>query len=166
MPMTFTIYDDGGVNVLARTTTTITVPYRPSASTTQCIGDNAGKWYNSKDRTCYNGFPNLVTVDMSQASYPTAGSGVTLPTRVIWSVQYDTTSSGYHPLGNVLPCSTLLYGCGYDTLNVGAYSYPNAPFAGTDLDPGAVFFNGNMQTQTATGDFWTGLRPLGAIYTR
>ncbi len=152
VPMTFKIYDAAGVVVLAEKTATITVPYRPSASA-QCTGVDAGKWYNSKDRTCYNGFPDLATVNMADLA-------VTLPDRVIWSVQYNTTSSGYHPIGNVLPCSTLFAGCGYDTLNVGAFSYPNAPFAGTDLDSDAVFFDGAMQSG------WTGYRPLGTIATQ
>ncbi|MEO6123887.1 MAG: hypothetical protein ABIR32_09260 [Ilumatobacteraceae bacterium] len=150
LPMTFTIYGIDGM-VLAQKTATITVPYRPSASA-QCTGGDAGKWYNSNDRTCYNGFPTVAKVKMSAAS--------PLPDQVIWSVQYNTTSSGYSPLGNVLPCSTLVAGCGYDTLNVGAFSYPNAPFAGTDIDPDAVFFDGAMQSG------WTGYRPLGAISTR
>ena len=152
VPITFTIYDESGVEGLAEKTATITVPYRPSASA-KCTGADAGKWYNSSDRTCYNGLPHLAKVDMS-------GLGVTLPEQVIWSVQYNTTSSGYAPLGNVLPCSTLPAGCGYDTLNVGAFSYPKAPFAGADVDEDAVFYDGAMQ------DGWSGYRPLGAIATR
>ena len=152
VPITFKIYDANGVTVRAQKTATITVPYRPSASA-QCTGADAGRWYNRKDRSCYNGLPHLVTVNMSD-------SGVTLPDEVIWSVQYNTTSSGYAPLGNVLTCSILFAGCGYDTLNVGAFSYPNAPFAGTDVDADAVFFDGAMQSG------WTGYRPLGAIATR
>jgi hypothetical protein len=153
VPITFTIYaDNGGVagSVLAQQTATITVPYRPSASS-QCTGADAGKWYNSKDRTCYNGLPYLATVNMSSPA-------VTLPDRVIWSVEYDTTTSGYTPVGSA-PCTTESGGCGYDSLNVGAHSYPNAPFAGTDVDEDAVFFNGSMQSG------WTGDRPLGAIST-
>lgn len=152
VPITFKIYDATGATVFAEKTVDLEVPYRPSASP-QCTGADAGMWYNSKDRTCYNGLPDLVTVNMSDL-------GVTLPDQVIWSVQYNTTSSGYSPLGNVLPCSTLPAGCGYDTLNVGAFSFPSAPFAGTDLDPDSVFFNGAMESG------WIGYRPLGAIATR
>lgn len=152
VPITFKIYAADGVGVLAQETATITVPYRPSASA-QCTGVDAGKWYNSKDRTCYNGLPYLATVKIS-APQP-------LPEQVIWSVQYNTTTSGYNPIGPTdEPCSTSFAGCGYDTLNVGAFSYPNAPFAGTDVDPDAVFFDGSMRSG------WTGLRPLGAIATR
>lgn len=151
VPMTVKVYAADGVEVLAVRTATVTVPYRPSASE-QCTGVDAGKWYNSKDRTCYNGLPHLVTVDM-------ADLGVTLPTQVIWSVQYNTTTSGYAPIGTV-PCVTEPGGCGYDALNVGAFSYPNAPFAGTDVDEDVVFYDGAMESG------WTGYRPLGAIATR
>lgn len=150
VPITFTIYDAAGTD-LTQKTATITVPYRPSASA-RCTGADAGKWYNSKDRTCYSGLPHLVTVDMSDVA-------VNLPDQVIWSVQYNTTTSGYAPIGNA-PCVTEPGGCGYDALNVGAFSYPNAPFAGTDVDVDAAFFNGAMELG------WTGYRPLGAISTR
>ena len=159
VPITFKIYDAGTQRVvLAEKTVTITVPYRPSASA-QCTGASAGKWYNSKDRTCYNGLPHLVTVNMSDLA-------VTLPTQVIWSVQYNTTTSGYAPIGNVLPCSSKPGGCGYDTLNVGAFSYPNAPFAGTDVDTDAVFLADAIAPNGAMQSGWTGNRPLGAIATR
>ena len=154
VPVTFKIYRSDGEAVgteLAKRTATITVPYRPSASA-QCTGDDAGKWYNSKDGNCYNGLPHLVTVNMSDL-------GVTLPNQVIWSVQYNTTTSGYTPLGNV-PCVTEPGGCGYDALNVGAFSYPSAPFAGIDLDEDAAFFNGAMEAG------WSGYRPLGSIATK
>ncbi len=156
VPITFTIYaaptpSGAAGEVLARTTSTITVPYRPSASA-ECTGGDAGKWYNSKDRACYNGLPHLVTVDMS-------GLGVTLPSQVIWSVQYNTSTSGYTPVG-ASACSSTEAGCGYDALNVGAFSFPNAPFSGTDLDADAVFFDGAMNSG------WTGYRPLGSISTK
>jgi hypothetical protein len=42
-------------------------------------------------------------------------------------------------------------------LNVGAQSFPNAPFSGTDLNEDLAFVNGAMQHG------WTGFRPLGRI---
>ncbi|MCU1690332.1 MAG: Ig domain protein group 1 domain protein [Jatrophihabitantaceae bacterium] len=151
VPITFTIYDSTGNVVLTDESVTMDIPYRPSASG-QCTGVDAGKWYNSKDRTCYNGFPFIATVKMS-AERP-------LPDQVIWSVQYNTTSSGYAPIGNLLPCSSQRAGCAYDSLNVGAFSYPNAPFTGADVDSDVVFLDGALQSG------WTGNRPLGAIATR
>ena len=154
MEMRFKIYDESGTTVLANKLATLTVPYRPSASPQQCTGADAGKWYNSKDRTCYNGFPHLATVDMAEL-------GVTLPQNVIWTVQYRTTSGARDPLGTTAElCSTLIAGCGYDTVNIGTFTYPNSPYAGTDLNEDEAFFNGSMQSG------WTGHRPLGAIATR
>ena len=149
VPITFTIYDATGLTVLAQRVVAVTVPYRPSASA-QCAD---GKWYNSKDRTCYNGFPQLVTVDMSQLG------AAALPDQVVWSVQYNTTTSGYAPIGNVA-CVSEPGGCGYDALNVGAFSYPGAPFAGIDVDVDVAFVDGALQSG------WAGNRPLGAIATR
>jgi len=148
---TFKIYNSTATTVLAERTATITVPYRPSASA-QCSGADAGKWFNSKDGVCYNGFADRVKVKMSKL-------GVTLPDQVIWSVQYNTSTSGYAPIG-AAPCRTESGGCGYDALNVGTFSYPNAPFAGTDVDPAAAFVDGAMKTWRADR------RPLGAIATK
>ena len=75
VPITFTIYDGTGTTALATTVQNVAVAYRPSASA-QCVGGDAGKWYNSKDKTCYNGFPQTVTTVMDP---------MTLPDNVIWS---------------------------------------------------------------------------------
>jgi hypothetical protein len=149
VPLTFTIYaDNGGVagDVLARQTQTVNVLYRPSASPT--CGD--GRWYNTKDHTCYNGFAQTITMTWS-------GVGVTLPEQVMWSAAYNTTHAGYSPIGESAACFTSSGGCGYDSLNVGAFSAANAPYAGTDTNDDAVFRNGAMEGG------WTGFRPLGAI---
>lgn len=138
VPITFTIYDSTGTTELASTTQHVAVAYRPSASA-QCTGDDAGKWYNPSDKTCYNGYPQTVTMSMSASAK--------LPDNVVWSVQYKTfTTNG----GVSTPA---------DALNVGANSFPNAPYSGTDLDADAVFVNGGLESG------WTGYRPLGAIST-
>ena len=141
VPITFNVYaaDSAGVpgGLITSKTQNETFAYRPSAST-QCVGDDAGKWYNSKDKTCYNGLPQTITMTM-----PT---GVTLTDNVIWSVKYDTSNTS----GVSGPA---------DSLNVGAFSFPNAPYSGIDLDADQAFRNGVM-----VGG-WTGYRPLGAITT-
>jgi hypothetical protein len=147
VPLTFTIYADNSGTpgaVLAQQTQTVNVPYRPSASAT--CGD--GRWYNAKDRMCYNGFPQTITMKFL--------GGVTLPSQVIWSVAFNTTTSGYAPIGPAA-CNLSSGGCGYDSLNVGTFSFPNAPFVGTDINADQVFRNGAMEGG------WTGYRPLGAI---
>lgn len=138
VPITFTIYDSNDTTTpLATETQTVAMAYRPSASA-KCTDSDAGKWYNSTDKTCYNGFPQTVTMVMD----PT-----TLPDNVIWSVHYDTYSTN----GNVSGPA--------DSLNVGAYSFPGAPYSGSDLDADSLFRNGAMETG------WAGYRPLGAITT-
>lgn len=147
--LTFTIYEDAaGVagDILVQGTETFAVAYRPSASP-ECA---EGRWYNAQDRGCYNGFPQVV--DMSFA-------GETLTDQVIWTIQYNTTTAGYSPIGSS-PCVTEPGGCGYDSLNVGVWSYPNAPFAGTDIDEDEAFRNGVMEPD------WSGYRPLGSITTK
>lgn len=146
VPITFKIYDATTPTVvLAQTTEIINVQYRPSAST--ICGD--GRWYNTKDHTCYNGF--VQTVKMTMPS-------VVLTDQVIWSVAYNTTSSGHIPVGPTA-CNIESGGCGYDSLNVGVFSAPNAPYAGTDIDADEVFRNGVMEAGHA------GFRPLGMIVT-
>ncbi len=135
VPITFTIYDSTAATVLATKTQTVAVAYRPSASA-HCADPK--QWYNSKDKTCYNGFPQTVTMTMNRA---------TLTDDVIWSVKYPTFNTN----GNVSTPS--------DSLNVGVFSFPNAPYSGTDLDADVVFRNGLMEAD------WTGYRPLGAIST-
>jgi hypothetical protein len=154
VPLTFTIYADNAGSpgfVLAQETQTIPVLYRPSASA-QCTGADAGKWYSSKDRTCYNGFAQTVKMTLP---------GMTLPDHVIWSVAYNTTDYGYAPVG-ATTCSSTPAGCGYDSLNVGTWSAPKAPFAGTDINADQAFMNSLYASSTG----WTQYRPLGAIVTK
>jgi len=153
LPLTFTIYaDNAGVPgaVLATGTKTVAVDYRPSASA-ECTGADAGKWYDKKDHTCYNGLAQSVKMDLDD---------VTLPDQVIWTVKYDTTHFGTKPIGELAACYKSAGGCGYDSLNIGVWSFPEAPFTGTDLNADALFWSTAMQTD------WTGYRPLGAIVTQ
>lgn len=158
VPLTFTIYaDNGGAPgaVLATRTKTVAVQYRPSASP-ECTLADAGKWYDSKDGTCYNGFAQTIKMHLDD---------VTLPAQVIWSVKFNTTSYGEVPNGTDAPCFRSSGGCGYDSLNLGVWSFPGAPFSGTDINENQVFRNGVMETGPAI-DPWTGYRPLGTIVTK
>lgn len=140
--ITFNVYaSDADSTVGALLTTqeqTVAVAYRPSANAL-CVGDQAGKWYNKADKTCYNGFPQTVKMTMP--------ADVTLTDNVIWSVQYPTYNTNGGTTGPA------------DSLNVGAFTFPNAPFSGTDTNDDQVFRNGSIETG------WTGYRPLGAITT-
>lgn len=151
VPITFTIYaDNAGTkgSAIATRTQTVAVAYRPSASP-MCTG---GRWYNEKDATCYNGLPQTVKIDMS-------GLNASLSTNVMWAVSYNSSHYGPAPLGEAA-CYTESGGCGYDSLNVGLFSFPNAPFAGTDVNADELLWDGAIQLD------WTGYRPLGAIVTK
>jgi hypothetical protein len=148
VPLTFTVYDDNdgtAGSVLATTTQTVNVPYRPTADYSKCTG---GRWYSTKDQACYNGYAKNFTL-----SFP---AGTLLPDDVIWAVSYNTTTAGPNPIGPA-QCNSDSGGCGYDSLNVGAFSFPNAPYQGTDVNEDEAFRNGHMEGG------WTGNRPLGAI---
>jgi hypothetical protein len=122
--ITFTVYaDDAGTpgDVLATTTQTVNIAYRPSASAV-CAD---GKWYNKADKTCYNGFPQTVKMSMPSA---------TLGDSVIWSVKYPTYNTNGGTSGPA------------DSLNVGANSFANAPFSGADANEDQAFRNGVMES--------------------
>jgi hypothetical protein len=157
VPLTFKIYaDDGDSTVpdslITSQTKIVNVRYRPSASP-RC-GD--GRWYNKVDHTCYNGFAQTF-----KASF----AGEDLTEGIIWSVAYNTTHYGYDPIGEQESCFTSSGGCGYDSLNVGAFSAANAPYVGTDLNESEAFLcNGPPEAISCFMDTgWTGFRPLGAI---
>jgi len=132
-----------------------TFAYRPSASPicATILGADGnlqpGKWYNKADKTCYNGFPQ--TVKMAMPAGP-------LTDNVVWSVQYNATTSGPSPIGST-SCNSGPGGCAYDALNVGSKTFAKAPFSGTDLVLDEAFLNGAMETG------WALYRPLGAITT-
>jgi hypothetical protein len=73
--------------LLATTTQTFNIPYRPSSTPAQC-GNDPQRWYNSKDKTCYHGLAAPISVNFS-------GSHVAIPVdhRVIVTVAFNTTSA-------------------------------------------------------------------------
>jgi hypothetical protein len=175
-PITATIYDaTGGVigAQLAQVTQTPTIPYRPSADATNCPGaggngsdDVGSKWFNTVSGKCQYSISTLLTF-----TFP---SGTTLPSQVIWTVAYNTSTAGYAPLGTGNACNALDQGCPYDSLNVGVMTYPGAPYVGTDVDPDGTVINSQSSGDTcgaATGSLvfatpcWSGYTPLGEIST-
>ncbi|MGW7331876.1 hypothetical protein ACWGIU_25465 [Streptomyces sp. NPDC054840] len=176
-PMTANIYavDNSGPTPtpagapLATVTVTPDIAYRPAADPFNCTGADAGKWFSAKEQKCYNGFAQTV-----QFKFPK----VDLPDQVIWTVAFNTTHSGYSPIGESAACYTADGGCPYDSLNVGAQTFPGAPFAGTDVDPNGVFLNSDSGSEYCDGGAggtgtlrldtpcWTGFTPLGEIRTQ
>jgi hypothetical protein len=89
----------------------------------KCTGSDLGKWFNplnGANGACQNSIATVLTFD----TFPAAA----LNDNVIWTVAYNTTHSGYSPIGEGTTCYTSSGGCGYDSLNVGVKSYPGSDF--------------------------------------
>jgi hypothetical protein len=181
-------------------TTNQTIPFRPSADPVNCPGDPYGyasgsRWFNTLNTTagpsgtCQYSIATVLTFNFPTPLVAAPNSG-----DVIWTVAFNTTHSGYVPIGESQTCYTSAGGCGYDSLNVGTKSYPNAPYAGTDVDVSVVWYSyyagsgvptnypppygsGVLTPTTGIESFtttpqnppatWgTGDRPLGEIFTQ
>lgn len=105
LPITFNVYEvNSGVlgGRIASVTQTFAIPYRPSASA-KC---DAGRWWDSSLKTCFNGKAVNVTFNLG---------GITVPDNVVYGIAYNTSHYGYSPVGSVgCPAG----GCGYDSLNI------------------------------------------------
>ncbi|MGW7328201.1 hypothetical protein ACWGIU_06200 [Streptomyces sp. NPDC054840] len=173
-PLTANIYavDNSGPvpapgALLATVTQNFPINYRPSKDPVNCTGADAGRWYNPNNQTCVNSLSQLLTFN-----FP---AGTSLPSQVIWTVAFNTTRYGSNPIGESAPCFSSNPGCGYDSLNVGARTFPGAPYAGTDVDPNGAFLNstdGSTYCDGGTGGTgtlrldtpcWTPFTPLGEI---
>lgn len=114
-PITVNIY---GVDVLAptvllaMTTQTFSIPYRPSSTPSLCGGD-ATRWYDKKDKICYHGIAVPISVSF-------ANSHLAIPTnyKIIVTVAFNTTTAGPSPIGSSATCFLSSGGCPYDSLNI------------------------------------------------
>ncbi len=163
-PLTLNVYavgeDDAPGALITTVTHTFAMPYRPSANYTKCTAGDAGKWYDKGTATCYNGMAFTVSMRLGSAD---------LPDRVILSVAYNTTHSGYDPIGESTECFTSSGGCPYDALNVGTSD--SSPTAGSQPLPDDAYINSSQDGvycdggADGTGSFrldagcWTGLQP-------
>jgi hypothetical protein len=161
VPITLTVYDitadDTPGSVIASSTKTFKMPYRPSADPT-CASPEK---FKATDGTCYNGLAHKISF---------AFGGQALPTDVIWGVTYNTSGYGHSPLGYSNPCNSTVQGCPYDSLNVAAGA--TAPTVGTDQHLDGVFLNsatpgvycdggaGGTNTFRLDDGCWTGSNPL------
>src|SRR5581483_1044918 len=102
-----------------------------------CTG---GRWFNASDSTCYNGIAAPISFTFT---------GVTLPSKVIIGVAYNTTHYGYAPVGESAPCFTSSGGCPYDSLNVGLST--SAPTVGTDPQPNDAYQNSPIAGEYCDG---------------
>ncbi len=104
VPITLNVYSVGaGDSVgskLVTLTQTFAIPYRPSADNVNCAGN--GGWF--KKKTCFHGLLNKI----SFSKLGTAKAPLTLPSKVIVSIAFNTFTHGYEPTGIDGP---------YDSLN-------------------------------------------------
>jgi hypothetical protein len=160
-PITLNIYsvnpDNSPGGLVATTTKTFNIPYRPSTS--PVCGD--GRW--SSDGTiakCFNGYATPVTFNLT---------GTTLPNKAIVSVAYNTSHYGTTPYGETTTCFASSGGCGYDSLNValtgvpttGSQPLPDDTYANSTWG-GAYCDNGLSSTGAFRLDSgcWTGYQPM------
>ncbi|HEX9030209.1 MAG TPA: hypothetical protein VF834_00100 [Streptosporangiaceae bacterium] len=157
--ITANIYDPGNLTKpIATVTVNQTIPFRPSASA-NCTGADVGKWFNSVAGRCQNSIGTVLTFN-----FPTA---VSLPSVVVWTVAFNTTHFGTTPIGEGATCFSSAGGCGYDSLNVGATSFPGAPYAGTDVSEAEAFQSvGQPPGPLHAVTDYTGFRPLGEVITK
>jgi hypothetical protein len=137
--------------LLATTTPTFNIPYRPSSTPAQCGGD-ASVWFDKKDSACYHGLAVPISVNFS-------GSHLAIPVnnQLIVTVVYNTTDYGPHPIGQTA-CNLTSAGCPYDSLNISTDSNNgNYQRIGSVLDPNGIFVNYTLQGQSCSGAAAPGL---------
>jgi uncharacterized protein YjdB len=169
--------------LLASVKQTQTIPFRPSADLTNCpvTGDTPYGWFNPNDISNSVTSPGAcefgITTVLTFTGFTLSPGVTTLPNEVIWTVAFNTTHSGFSPVGVGAPCFSTDAGCPYDSLNVGAWTFDGEPYAGTDIDPNGAFVKGNDPVAYCPGftgklgvlqldtPCWMGYTPLGEIIT-
>lgn len=169
-PLTLNVYEVQGNNEpgaqVASVTQTFNIPYRPSASK-KCTGEQAGEWSHAGE--CFNGKATQVTFNLG---------AVTLPSKAILSIAFNTSNYGAAPLGPQ-PCAAFVPSrCPYDALNVGTTEPANEeaptpvnPSIGSDPLPAYDYVNSTYAAMYGSephgtiGTFslaneWTGYQPL------
>jgi len=166
IPITMTVYNVGPGNTLgsivAVSTKTFKMPYRPSADPTNCAA--TPEKYRAADGFCYNGLAHKISFKFG---------GQTLPAQAIWGVTYNTSGYGYAPKGYANPCNSTIQGCPYDSLNVAAGA--SSALIGIDQDLDGVFLNSAtagvycdggagginiFRLDTAVTPCWSGFNPM------
>ncbi len=132
--------------LLATKTTTFNIPYRPSSDAFHCGSDGTvpgddDEWYDVSFNTCNHGLATVITFDLSSQS-------ITLPDQAIVTVTYNTTHSGYTPIGENAACFSSTAGCPYDFLNVSA---DGDPFLGSNVDVNGIYVNWSDPFNSCSG---------------
>ncbi len=158
---------------LATETVNAQIPFRPNSDSANC-SSTPTKWFNPLapgGGACQNSIATTLTFD----NWTFTGSS-TLPDQVVWTVAFNTSTSGYSPQGTQTPTCTLTAAtttqCPQnpaDSLNVGDKTYTTPPFAGTSLfdTNGGLAVGSKNQPPSALGFFTPDDlgRPLGEIIT-
>jgi hypothetical protein len=92
-------------SLLANTTKSFAIPYRPSSNSVNCDGT---AWYDKKTKTCNHGLAVPITFDLSFLH-------VTLPSQIIVGIEFNSTHYGPSPLGESTACFSTTEGCFYDS---------------------------------------------------
>jgi len=174
-PVTLHVYNVGPLNAvgsqIASVTKTFNMPYRPSDSV-KCPG---GTWFAKGQ--CYHG-------KLFKVRFPL--KGVSLPSKAILSISFNTSNYGTAPEG-IKPCSSTTAGCPYDSLNIGLTEPANEekpeavpPSVGANPAPESVYHDsataGNYCDKGLGGTSvfrldspvvgcWTGYQPLFEVTT-
>jgi hypothetical protein len=164
VPITLNIYNAGSPTpgaVIASTTQTFAIPYRPSTDSINCTG---GRWYDAGSATCFNGLAHNITFDLSSLN-------VLLPNSAVVGIVYDTTSYGPNPIGTGAACFSTSAGCPYDSLNValsssvatGSKPYPQTlywnNFYASNYCDGGLAGTGSFRLDSPTSACWYNTAP-------
>lgn len=129
-PVTLHIYTAGPGDAvgtqIASLTRSFKMPYRPSANPA-CVGEHLGGYMLMG--ACYHGKLFKVSFVLK---------GVTLPSKAIVGVAYNTSDFGAEPQ-RPKACNSEPAGCPYDSLNVGGFEGP--PSVGSDPQPNSDYIN-------------------------
>ena len=133
VPITINVYAvDNSTNrvgaLLTTQTKTFNIPYRPSSDHVRC--PDGQTFYSTVDAACVHGLANVIVFDFHAPR-------VNLPLQSIFSLSYNTSHYGPHPIGQSAPCYTSPGSCGYDSLNVSSDGV-GGPI-GSPVDPNSVF---------------------------
>jgi hypothetical protein len=154
-PITLNVYEVGPGNTVGTKIVTLTqtfaIPYRPSADTVHCAN---GGWYKMK--TCFHG--KLFKITFGKLGSMKAP--LTLPSKAIVSVAYNTTDHGYAPTAVPGPEDSLNVGIG-GLASVGSDPlteslYWNTTYGPFYCDGGA----GGTGTFRLDSGCWVGEQPL------
>lgn len=170
-PLTLNIYSVGAGGsvgtLLATVTHTFKMPYRPSTSFACTQAGDPGAWSDPAApgtgiEKCFHGLAFTETFKPKPAA--------PLPSQVIMSVAYNTSTYGAAPIGSA-PCQSTSQGCYYDSLNFSIIEpAEGGATVGSDPDPEEIYVNSNynemycgssatLNTFGPSGACWGGDQP-------